>query len=555
MVACERFRGEHLVLAAIEAAAAAEQFVVAAKTAVSREVIKDGRILTDEFDRRQRAAHGFAWMATLSECLSATAHWCQRRASSDGLDPLSECAIVVGFSEYLAQLIGGVPMTQNEIVRPPDLALSQAAADLAANEWVGKFVLADWSGVRSELARLLTEGHRLQDALDDDTLDSFRAEVRRFADERVLPNAHKWHLADALIPDQVLQEMADLGIFGICIAPEFGGLGLGKLAMCVVTEELSRAWIAAGSLGTRSEIAAELITHAGTEAQKTRWLPKIASGEFLPTAVFTEPDAGSDLGSLRTRASRAADGSWRIFGAKTWITHASRSDLMTVLARTLPGAPGYAGLSMFIAQKPRGLSDNPFPVPGLSGGEIEVLGYRGMREYDVAFDDFKVPADGLLGNAEGQGFKQLMRTFEGARIQTAARAVGVARRALELGLAYAMERRQFGKAIAAFPRISDKLATMTAEILLAREATYSAARAKDAARRCDIQAGMAKLITARVAWSAADVALQIHGGNGYALEYEISRILCDARILNIFEGAAEIQAQVVARGLLGRDPA
>ncbi|MDH2406580.1 acyl-CoA/acyl-ACP dehydrogenase [Bradyrhizobium sp. SSUT18] len=547
--------GESLVTTAIGAATAAKQFVDATKASVSRNLMKEGRLSVAEFDLRQRAVHGFAWIATLSECLSATADWCQRRALSGGIDKISECAIIVGFSEYLAQLIGGIPMSQNEIFRPPELNLSEAAADLLANDCVAKFVLADWSSVRSELTRLLTEGHRLPETLEDDTLDSFRAEVRRFADERVLPDAHKLHLKDALIPDEIVQEMADLGVFGICIAPQFGGLGLGKLAMCVVTEELSRAWIGAGSLGTRSEIAAELIAQSGTEAQKRKWLPKIASGEFLPTAVFTEPDTGSDLGNLRTRATREPDGSWRIFGAKTWITHASRSDLMTVLARTLPEAAGYAGLSMFVAEKPRGIRSNPFPVRGISGSEIEVLGYRGMREYDIAFDGFEIPEDGLLGYAEGHGFKQLMRTFEGARIQTAARAIGVSRRALDLGLAYAMERRQFGKTIVEFPRISDKLAMMAAEILLAREATYSAARAKDAGRRCDIEAGMAKLIAARVAWSAADASMQIHGGNGYALEYEISRVLCDARILNIFEGAAEIQAQVVARGLLGSDAA
>lgn len=550
MEAFELLRGERLVVTAIGAAAAAKQFVGAAKAALSRNVLIDGRISTDEFDRRQRAAHGFAWLATLSECLSAAAAWGERRASSGGLDRLSECALIVAFSEYLGQLIGGVPMTQNEIVRPPELEVSQAAADLATSDCVVRFVHADWSHVRSEMARLLTEGHRLHDAFGDETLDSFRTEVRRFADERIVPKAHDWHLKDALIPDEIVREIADLGIFGICIDPEFGGMGLGKLAMCVVTEELSRAWIAAGSLGTRSEIAAELIAHAGTQAQKRKWLPKIASGQCLPTAIFTEPDTGSDLGSIRTRAVRQSDGKWRIFGAKTWITHASRSDMMTVLARSLPEVAGYAGLSMFVAEKPRGVPGNPFPVQGMSGGEIEVLGYRGMREYDIAFDGFEIPEGGLLGNVEGHGFKQLMRTFESARIQTAARAVGVARRALELGLSYALERKQFGKAIAAFPRISDKLAIMTAEILLAREAMYGAARAKDAGRRCDIEAGMAKLIAARVAWSAADASLQIHGGNGYALEYEISRVLCDARILNIFEGAAEIQAQVVARGLL-----
>jgi (2S)-methylsuccinyl-CoA dehydrogenase len=317
----------------------------------------------------------------------------------------------------------------------------------------------------------------------------------------------------------------------------------------VITEELSRGWIGAGSLGTRSEIAGELIAMGGTPAQQQYWLPKIASGEILPTAVFTEPDTGSDLGSLQTRA-RLVDGQWVIDGGKTWITHASRSDLMTLLCRTRPDTQGYAGLSMLLVPKPRGSDADPFPAEGMSGSEIEVLGYRGMREYALQFDGLRAPGDALLGGEEGQGFKQLMRTFEAARIQTAARAVGVAKRALELGLDYALQRKQFGKALIHFPRVADKLAMGLVDFVLSRELTYAAARAKDTGKRCDIEAGMAKLLAARAAWANADASLQIHGGNGYALEFEISRVLCDARILNIFEGAAEIQAQVIARGLL-----
>jgi (2S)-methylsuccinyl-CoA dehydrogenase len=320
--------------------------------------------------------------------------------------------------------------------------------------------------------------------------------------------------------------------------------------MCVVSEELSRGWICAASLGTRSEIAGELIGAAGTEAQKAQWLPGLAAGTILPTAVFTEPDTGSDLASLRTRAVPDADGGWRLHGAKTWITHAARTDLMTVLVRTDPGAPGHKGLSMMLAAKTRATADAPFPDEGLEGGEIAVLGYRGMKEYEIGFDGFEVPAKNLLGTEEGQGFKQLMQTFESARIQTAARAIGVAQRALDLGLQYALDRQQFGKPIFEFPRVSDKLAMMAVEIAVARQIAYHAAFEKDEGRRCDLEAGMAKLLGARVAWAAADNALQIHGGNGFALEFEISRVLCDARILNIFEGAAEIQAQVIARRLL-----
>ena len=275
----------------------------------------------------------------------------------------------------------------------------------------------------------------------------------------------------------------------------------------------------------------------------------VRASKVIPTAVFTEPNTGSDLANLQTRAVKDGD-AYRIFGAKTWITHGARSDLMTLLART--GAPdsGYRGLSMFLAPKPRGTDADPFPAEGISGTEIPVLGYRGMKEYEIAFDGFAVPAGGLLGGIEGEGFKQLMATFESARVQTASRAVGVAQNALELGLGYALERNQFGRKLITFPRVSHKLAMMATETMVARQLTYFAAREKDGGRRVDIEAGMAKLLAARVAWSNADNALQIHGGNGYALEYPVSRVLCDARILNIFEGAAEIQAQIIARGLL-----
>jgi (2S)-methylsuccinyl-CoA dehydrogenase len=324
---------------------------------------------------------------------------------------------------------------------------------------------------------------------------------------------------------------------------------MGKTAMCVVSEELSRGYIGVGSLGTRSEIAAELILGGGTRAQKEYWLPKIASGEVLPTAVFTEPNTGSDLGALKTKAFRDGEG-WVIQGGKTWITHAGRTDMMTVLARTVPGTGDYSGLSMFLAPKTRGTAAEPFPDKTINGGEISVLGYRGMKEYTLALDGHRVPGDALLGGVEGQGFKQLMRTFESARIQTAARAIGVAQSALEIALRYAQERVAFGKPLIAFPRVAAKLAMMAAEIMIARQLTYYAASEKDAGHRCDLEAGMAKLLAARVAWAAADNGLQIHGGNGFALEYAVSRVLCDARILSIFEGASEIQAHVVARRLL-----
>ena len=518
---------------------------------VLERVVVDGRAKSDLINREQRIVHGYAWVETTYTALLSVRDWARNLSELGALKAADSLALEIAFGEYLAQLVSGIPMAQNEFIRPADFGVSEAAQKMASEESIQAFIeTGNNAKNRQQLAELISEGQGISEDLNDDLLNAVREQYRRFTEERIIPVAHEWHLANDLIPDEIVTEMADLGTFGVCIPEEYGGLGLGKLFMCIVTEELSRGWIGAGSLGTRSEIAGELILLGGTDAQKEEWLPKIASGEVLPTAVFTEPDVGSDLGSLKTKALQSTSGNWVLSGAKTWITHASRSDLMTVLARTNADEKGYAGLSMFLAPKPRGTDDNLFPAKGMSGGEIEVLGYRGMREYELGFDDFTIPRDSLLGAEQGRGFKQLMKTFEGARIQTAARAVGVAVRAMELALKYAQERKQFGKAILNFPRVSDKIAMMAVDILMSREITYFSAREKDKGRRCDIEAGMAKLFAARTAWSNADSALQIHGGNGYALEYEISRILCDARILNIFEGAGEIQAQVVAKGKL-----
>ena len=534
-----------------DAAAAARDYGDAVRSRVHERVAQGGSVDAGLVTREQHAVHGFAWIAATNAALEATADWAARTKAAGNFGRLEELTLRIGFGEYCAQLVSAVPMSAGEFVRPHALGTAREAAVLADDPAVARFLAeGNTPETRNELAALLCDGARPDEGLGDETLDLVRTQFRAFTADRITPHAHGWHLADALIPAEVIAEMAELGVFGVCIAERHGGLGLGKLAMSVVSEELSRGWICAGSLGTRSEIAGELIGENGTEEQKAHWLPRIADGSVLPTAVFTEPDTGSDLASVRTRARQQSDGSWRVDGAKTWITHAARADLMTLIARTDPDAPGYRGLSMFLAAKTRGNDADPFPDSGIDGSEIEVLGYRGMKEYALGFDGFEIAGDGLLGGAEGQGFKQLMRTFEGARIQTAARAVGVAWNAFDLALDYAMGRRQFGEPLTAFPRVADKLAMMAVETVMSRELTYFAARAKDRGARCDIEAGMAKLLAARTAWAAADNAVQIHGGNGYALEYPISRVLCDARILNIFEGAAEIQAQVIARGLL-----
>ena len=536
------------------AVAPAEALLARAKDAVRERVSKDGKVNAALLEAEQTAAHGLAWLATYVESLRQMQGWAERLESEGKFGEVEQLLHQIAFGEYLWQLYGGIPMSQGEIVRPQDLGLSQDDQRMLMTDEVMSLTQnGNSQAARMRLVELIRE--KTADITYgatglDDELEMIREQFRRFAKEKVEPFAHEWHLKDELIPMAVIEELAEMGVFGLTIPEEHGGFGLSKASMVVVSEELSRGYIGVGSLGTRSEIAAELILCGGTDEQKEKWLPGLASGEVLPTAVFTEPNTGSDLGSLRTKAVRDGD-DWIISGNKTWITHAARTHVMTVLARSVPDTDDYRGLSMFLAEKTPGTDEQPFVDEGLSGGEIEVLGYRGMTEYTVNFDDFKVKGENLLGGKEGQGFKQLMQTFESARIQTAARAIGVAQSALDVGLQYGEDRKQFGKSLISFPRVASKLAMMAVEIMVARQLTYFSAREKDEDRRCDLEAGMAKLLGARVAWAAADNALQIHGGNGFALEYSVSRILCDARILNIFEGAAEIQAQVIARRLLG----
>lgn len=524
-----------------------------AKASLRTMVTVDGRVSAARIEAEQTAAHGLAWLATYVESLRQMQGWAERLQAQGKFGEVEQLIHQIAFGEYLWQIYGGIPMNQGEILRLQDIGLGQD--DMRALMTPAVMTLtqsANTQAARTRLVELMQEqaaNITVGSCGLEEELEMIREQFRRFAVEKVEPFAHDWHLKDELIPMEIIEELAEMGVFGLTIPEEFGGFGLSKASMVVVSEELSRGYIGVGSLGTRSEIAAELILCGGTEAQKAHWLPKLASAEILPTAVFTEPNTGSDLGALRTRAVKDGD-DYRVTGNKTWITHAARTHVMTLLARTDPNSTDHRGLSMFLAEKTPGTDEAPFPTEGMTGGEIEVLGYRGMKEYELGFDNFHVKGENLLGGETGKGFKQLMQTFESARIQTAARAVGVAQAALDVAMQYAIDRKQFGKSLIEFPRVSGKLAMMAVEIMIARQLTYFSAFEKDNDRRCDLEAGMAKLLGARVAWAAADNGLQIHGGNGFALEYKISRILCDARILNIFEGAAEIQAQVIARRLL-----
>lgn len=544
---------DNLLIKCRESLQSVNKYTDAAKQQVKKLVMEDGSVSKQLMAREQHAAHSLAWIATYKATLTELLNWAERLESENNFQETEQLILQFAFSEYLSQLWHGIPMSQLEYARPQDLGLKNGLlTELSTNSVRDLMLNGNEAADRVKLADTLQNNFSSKNFGNlglDDTSSMIIQEFKKFVEEDVVPHAHEWHLKDELIPMEVINKMAELGIFGLTIPEEYGGLGMNKLSMCVVTEELARGYIGIGSLGTRTDISSELLLIGGTEEQKKKWLPKIASGEILPAAVFSEPNTGSDLASLRTRAVKNGD-DYSITGNKTWITHGARSDLMTLLARSNPDEKGYKGLSMFLAEKERGDDDNMFPSEGMSGGEIEVLGYRGMKEYEIAFDEFKVKGENLLGGEEGKGFKQLMETFESARIQTAARAVGVAQSAMETGMQYALDRNQFGKSIYEFPRVSSKVTSMVTEIMAARQLTYFSAREKDKGNRCDLEAGMAKLLGARVAWATSDNSLQIHGGNGFALEYPISRLLCDSRILNIFEGAAEMQADVIARRLL-----
>ena len=516
-------------------------------------IMDHGKVSSAKLNEKQFAAHGYAWLATYGEALRQLLVWAKTLEERGLLTDLERLILAAGFGEYLAQITGGIAMSQVEIVRLADLGIDPSNQKAFETDEVSQLIQYGTSDqIRSDMGELISAGHFGNPGIKDSSLSMIREQFKRFSDEQITPSAQKWHRGDLLIPDAIISQMAELGVFGLTIPEEWGGVQLGKITMCMVTEELCRGYLGVGSLATRTEIAADLILLHGTQAQKELWLGGLARGAILPTALFTEPGTGSDLASVATQA-RLSAGNYLITGAKTWSTHASRADLMTMLVRTDSSKKGYEGVSLLMAPKPRGDGKNLFPAQGMSGSEIKVLGYRGMKEYEIAFSDFSVPKEYLLGGLEGQGFKQLMGSMETARIQTAARALGVAQCALELGLNYAKDRVQFGRPIFDFPRIHRKLTSMVVEIMIARQLTWSAARKKDSGERCDLEAGMAKLLASRVAWASADNSVQIHGGNGYAEEYPISRVLVDSRILNVFEGTGEIQAQIIARRLLERN--
>ena len=525
---------------------------------IKKELVKKKELSQDNFkvweEKNQHLVHGFAWIATYIEALRQINNWGIELANKNKLNEFEQLILDISFIEYTRQILNGIPMSQTEFIKITDFESINKNDELKISE---NFNFSNVSELKERLVKIAINNDNiitLENTGLETEYEQIREQFQKFNSLNVYNNANKWHLEDKLIPQKIIDDLATLGVFGLTIPEKYGGLGLNKLAMCVVSEELARGYIGVGSLATRTEIASELILNDGTETQKDFWLPKISKGETIPAACFTEPDSGSDLGSITTKAIKD-DGKFLISGNKTWITHASRSNLLIILARTNPDILlKHKGLSIFLVPKNQGKEDEFFPNKSISGTEIKVLGYRGMKEFELRLDNLEVEKISLLGENENSGFSQLMKTFESARIQTAARAVGVAQNALDLAISYASNRKQFNKSIINFERVYNKIAMMIIEIVLGRQLTYFAAKNKDLGFRCDLEAGMAKLLCARIAWSCADNSLQIHGGNGYALEYDISRILCDARVLNIFEGSAEIQAQIISNRILGRGP-
>ncbi|HMA09536.1 MAG TPA: acyl-CoA dehydrogenase family protein, partial [Ramlibacter sp.] len=383
---------------------------------------------------------------------------------------------------------------------------------------------------------------------------------RRFASDVVAPMAEKIHRNDLTVPESLLQPMREMGVFSLSVAEAYGGTASGHAdtqMMIVVTEALSEASLAAaGSLITRPEILARALMTGGTERQKMHWLPRIAAGDPLCAIAITEPDFGSDVASLALKATRT-QGGWLLNGAKTWCTFAGKAGLVMVVARTDPDkSAGHRGLSVLLVEKPS-YEGHEFMFVQERGGRlhgraIPTIGYRGMHSFDLAFDDFFVPGDNVIGEAAGlgKGFYFTMAGMTGGRVQTAARALGVMRAALRAAIRYAGDRKVFGAPLIDYPLTQVKIAAMAARFAACRRLTYSVGRLLDSGAG-RMEASLVKLLACRSAEMVTREALQIHGGMGYAEESAVSRYFVDARVLSIFEGAEETLAlKVVARSLL-----
>ena len=377
--------------------------------------------------------------------------------------------------------------------------------------------------------------------------EEFRSAVRRFTEEEIIPIASDLDAKNEEIPMEIITKMAEQGYFGVLFPEEYDGLGLDNITMTIVAEELSKGWLSVGSVMTRGVIMGTLLEAHGTDEQKKKYFPGLATGTVLPAAAFTEPDSGSDSASMIMKATKT-DGGYLLNGAKAWCTYANRANVLMVLARTNPDTSlRHKGLSMFFVEKE---SAEKIVHPNIKGEPIPTVGYHGMRSFNLAFEDVFVPEDSLLGGEENKGFYQLMVSYESARLQTAARAVGVAQAAFDFALQYSKEREQFGKPICEHQAIRMKLSEMKVELEAARQLTYYAASLKDSGKRCDLEAGMAKVKAAKAVEFITREAMQILGGYGYSKEFPVERYWRDGRVISIFEGTSEIQHEVIAKAIL-----
>ena len=379
--------------------------------------------------------------------------------------------------------------------------------------------------------------------------------VRQFVDEQIIPNAEHYDHEDTF-PEPIVEQMKELGLFGVTIPEEYGGMGLDLTTYAMIVEELSRGWISISGVVNTHFIGSYLLMKFGSEEQKQRLLPKMATGEIRAAFSLSEPELGSDVAAIKTTGVKADDGDWEINGQKMWVTNGLRSGLVFVLVRTdKDSETPQRGMTCFVCEKEPGAAENPgLTVPP----QIKKLGYKGVESTELVFDDYECPADMILGGEDAglnKGFAQMMDALEVGRVNVAARGVGIAQRALELALRYSQERKTFGKQIAKHQAIQFKLADMATKIEAARLLTLKAARLKDAGQRSDLEAGMAKLFASETGKEVVEEAFRIHGGYGYSKEYEIERLYRDAPLLLIGEGTSEIQRMVIGRKLLERHKA
>jgi alkylation response protein AidB-like acyl-CoA dehydrogenase len=380
--------------------------------------------------------------------------------------------------------------------------------------------------------------------------------VRQFADEQILPSAEHYDHEDSF-PEPIVEQMKELGLFGVTIPEEYGGMGLDLTTYAMIVEELSRGWISISGIVNTHFIGSYLLMKFGTEEQRQKYLPRMATGEIRAAFSLSEPELGSDVQAIKAKAVKREDGAYEINGQKMWVTNGLLSTLVFVLVKTDPEAdPRHKGFTCFIAEKEPGVSENSGDFAGLTvPPKIKKLGYKGVESTELVFDCYRCPAENILGGeAAGlnKGFAQMMDALEVGRVNVAARGVGIAQRALELALRYSQERKTFGKPIAEHQAIQFKLADMGTQVEAARLLTLRAARLKDAGERSDLEAGMAKLFASEAGRFCVEECLRIHGGYGYSKEYEIERLYRDAPLLLIGEGTSEIQRMVIGRKLLQR---